>query len=162
MQTQSRSLSGQQGPGWSLAEGPVYSNNSTRPCRLSRGRAPGARIHTQPPSVPYLPGQPGLGGRGKGGQALGAQPGRLQADPTPRSTQTPGLSGIICFHDWNRAPPSRLGSGPAPRHLPRCPRPVKGPFLALPHTDSKGQRVDSQGEGPTANEMPCVMGLLAL
>lgn len=46
MQTQSRSLSGQQGPGWSLAEGPVYSNNSTRPCRLSRGRAPGARIHT--------------------------------------------------------------------------------------------------------------------
>lgn len=31
MQTQSWSLSGQQGPGWSLPEGPVYSNNSTRP-----------------------------------------------------------------------------------------------------------------------------------
>lgn len=69
MQTQSRSLSGQQGPGWSLTEGPVYSNNSTRPGCQSRGKAPGARIHTQPPSAPYLPSEPGLGGAGQGGKA---------------------------------------------------------------------------------------------
>lgn len=69
MQTQSWSLSGQQGPGWSLAEGPVYSNNSTRPSCLSRGKAPEARIHTQPPSAPYLPSGPGLEGAGKGGKA---------------------------------------------------------------------------------------------
>lgn len=65
MQTQSWSLSGQQGPGWSLAEGPVYSNNSTRPGCLSRGKAPGARIHIEPPSVPHLPSQLGWEGRAK-------------------------------------------------------------------------------------------------
>lgn len=104
MQTQSWSLSRQQGPSWSLTEGPVYSNNSTRPGCLSRSKAPGARIHTEPPSVPHLPSQLGWEGRAKKERQLQtpAWASHFRQGPGALTPQTQGLWGTfcICYLNW--------------------------------------------------------------
>lgn len=110
VQTQSWSLSGQQDPGCRCPEGPVYSNNSTRPSVWAEARRPpGARIPRQLPSVPYLPASQRWGGGG--GNVLGTQPGPTDFKARVWCSDCTG-TGPLTLAIWAPASKAQLKSPP--------------------------------------------------
>lgn len=126
MQTQSWSLSGQQDPGWSRPEGPVYSNNSTRPSVWAETR----RLGLESPGslhlclISQLARDRGVGGGQQRLFVLGPQSGptdfKVRAYIIPDCTGT-GLLWLL-LHCLFKLSTSLLGLAQAPssRKPSRC------------------------------------------
>lgn len=113
MQTQSWSLSGQQDPGCRCPEGPVYSNNSTRPSVWAEARRLG--LESQAASICALsPRQPEMGRWGRAAKnVLGTQPGPTDFKARVWCSDCTGTgTGPLTLAIWTPASKAQLRSPP--------------------------------------------------
>lgn len=159
VQTQSWSLSGQQDPGCRCPEGPVYSNNSTRPSVWAEARhPPGARIPRQLPSVPYLPASQRWGGGG--GNVLGTQPGPTDFKARVWCSDCTG-TGPLTLAIWAPVSKAQLKSPPLRSPLgvlaSKCPALLYQPSLRKANEQQEWTQTGVCAAPPTSMKWTCVL-----